>query len=268
MSDKKILQKNKRSYSILKNFSRLGGIFGLISFSTIMPLNIHTSIEEMAAFTWFWPIIGGLIGIFVGAIGFLSLNIVHLSPLISSAIIYSFAIWFTGFHHLDGLMDMGDGLMVHGDYNKKIEVMKDMVIGTGGISLFFIVAIITVSAINAIPASLIFIILLISEIAAKTSLVTCATISKPYKEGTGKAFIESMNIKLLIVSFILVFVIGFLALNIVGIFGIIGGIIGGSLVATVASKQFKYATGDILGASNEIGRLVSLLVMTAALIYL
>jgi adenosylcobinamide-GDP ribazoletransferase len=269
MSDKKILQrKNGISYHISKNFSKLGGLAGLISFSTIIPLNIHTSIEEMAAFTWFWPIIGGLIGIFVGAVGFISLNILHLSPLISSAIVYSFAIWFTGFHHLDGLMDMGDGLMVHGDHNKKIEVMRDMMVGTGGISLFFIVAIITFSAINTIPASLIFLMLLISEIAAKTSLITCATFSKPFPDGTGRVFIESMNIKLLILSFILVFLIGFLTLNTIGILGIIGGIIGGSLVAAISSKQFKYATGDILGASNEIGRAVAILVMTTALIYL
>ena len=269
MSDKKVLQrKNGISYHLLKNFSRLGGIAGLISFSTILPLNIHTSIEEMASFTWFWPIIGGLIGIFVGAVGFISLNMLHLSTLISSAIVYSFAIWFTGFHHLDGLMDMGDGLMVHGDHNKKIKVMRDTMVGTGGISLFFIVGIITFSAINAIPAGLIFLILLISEIAAKTSLITCATFSKPFPDGTGRVFIESMNIKLLVLSFILTAIIGFLALNITGILGIIGGIIGGALVAAVASKQFKYATGDILGASNEIGRLVALLVMTTALIYI
>jgi adenosylcobinamide-GDP ribazoletransferase len=146
----------ENSVSHSKDGFKLKGIAGLISFSTIIPLNIHTTIEEMASFTWFWPIIGGLIGIFVGSVGYLSLNIFHLPHLISAAIVYSFAIWFTGFHHLDGLMDMGDGLMVHGEYNKKIEVMRDMSIGTGGISLFFIIAIITFSAISAIPASLIF----------------------------------------------------------------------------------------------------------------
>jgi adenosylcobinamide-GDP ribazoletransferase len=270
MSDKKTLQKSEKTTPVIgsKNVPKINGIFGLISFSTIIPLNIHTSIEEMATFTWFWPIIGGLIGIFVGAVGFISLNVLHLSPLISSAIVYSFAIWFTGFHHLDGLMDMGDGLMVHGDYNKKIEVMRDMMIGTEGISLFFIVAITTFSAINTIPASLIFLMLLISEIAAKTSLITCATFSKPFPNGTGRVFIDSMNIKLLILSFILTTMIGFFAINIIGILGITGGIIAGSLVAAVASKQFKYATGDVLGASNEIGRAVSLLLMTAILIYL
>ncbi len=268
MSDKRILNKKYEAEHPTTDTPRLKGIAGLISFSTVIPLNIHTTIDEMAAFTWFWPIIGGMIGIFVGAVGFISLNVIHLSPLITAAIVYSFAIWFTGFHHLDGLMDMGDGLMVHGDHDKKIQVMRDMMVGTGGISLFFIVAIITFSAINAIPAGSIFLVLLISEVAAKTSLITCATFSKPFPDGTGRLFIESMNIKLLVLSFILTSIIGFLALNITGILGIIGGIIAGSAVAAVASKQFKYATGDILGASNEIGRLVSLLVMTTLLIYI
>ena len=268
MSDKKVLNTNYEKTHSTLNSSKLRGLGGLISFSTVIPINIHTTIEEMTAFTWFWPVIGGMIGIFVGAVGFISLNVLHLSPLITAAIVYSFAIWFTGFHHLDGLMDMGDGLMVHGDYNKKIQVMRDMMVGTGGISLFFIVAIITFSAINAIPASLIFMVLLISEVAAKTSLITCATFSKPFPDGTGRLFIESMNIKLLVLSFILASLIGFVAANITGIFGIIGGIIAGSAVAAVASKQFKYATGDILGASNEIGRLISLLVMTTILIYI
>ncbi|MDI6723052.1 MAG: adenosylcobinamide-GDP ribazoletransferase [Methanobacterium sp.] len=242
------------------------GIMGLISFSTILPLNIHTTIEEMAAFTWFWPIIGGLIGILTGGIGYLSLNILHLPSLITAALVYSFAIWFTGFHHLDGLIDMGDGLMVHGDHEKKIKVMRDMSIGTGGISLFFIIALITFSAINAIPANLIVSVLLISEIAAKIGLISCATFSKPFPNGTGKFFIESMNIPLIILSLLLTSIIGFIAIDIVGILGIIGGLTGGCIIALVARKHFKYATGDILGASNEIGRTASLIVMIIALI--
>jgi len=242
------------------------GIMGLISFSTILPLNIHTTIEEMAAFTWFWPIIGGLIGILTGGIGYLSLNILHLPSIITAALVYSFAIWFTGFHHLDGLIDMGDGLMVHGDHEKKINVMRDMSIGTGGISLFFIIALITFSAINAIPANLIVSVLLISEIAAKIGLISCATFSKPFPNGTGKFFIESMNIPLIILSLLLTSIIGFIAIDIVGILGIIGGLTGGCIIALVARKHFKYATGDILGASNEIGRTASLIVMIIALI--
>ena len=246
----------------------INGIAGLISFSTVLPINIHTSIEEMATFTWFWPIIGGLIGIFVGAVGFITLNIIHLPSMVSAALVYSFAIWFTGFHHLDGLMDMGDGLMVHGDYQKKIEVMRDMMVGTGGISLFFIIAIITFSSINAIPAILIFWVLLISEIAAKMSLLSCATFSTPLSNGTGQHFINAMSIPLLAVSLIITGIIGFFVLNLTGVLGIIGALVGGYLVAKLAKKHFKFATGDILGASNEIGRAVALIVMIISLTHL
>ncbi len=269
MSDKKVFQK-KPPEGISYNYKgiKLKGIAGLFSFSTILPINVHISIEEMAAFTWFWPIIGGIIGIFVGSVGFITFNLLHLPALISAALIYSFAIWFTGFHHVDGLMDMGDGLMVHGDSKKKMDVMKDSMTGTGGISLFFMVAIITFSSITSIPAALIFSVLLISEMAAKISLLSCATFSNPLSGGTGLYFIKKMNPTLLILSLVITCPIGFFLLQFTGVVAIIGALLGGFLISLIAKKHFKYANGDILGASNEIGRAVSLVVMIMALVYL
>ena len=174
---------------------KINGFFGLISFSTILPLNIHTTIEEMALFTWIYPIIGVLIGIIVGAFGFLVVDLFHLPRLIAAALIYSFSIWFTGFHHLDGLIDFGDGMMVHGSPEKKIAVMRDKRIGTGGIAYLFIVGLISFAAIGSSPMVLIFYILLVSEMAAKMGIVTCATFSKAFPDGTGKPFIESMDMK-------------------------------------------------------------------------
>ena len=178
-----------------KEVRNINGFFGLISFSTILPLNIHTTIEEMALFTWIWPIIGGLIGIIVGTFGFLIVDLFHLPILIAAALIYSFSIWFTGFHHLDGLIDFGDGMMVHGSPEKKIAVMRDKRIGTGGIAYLLMVGLITFAAIGSTPLILIFYVLVISEIAAKMGIVTCATFSKAFPDGTGRPFIESMNKK-------------------------------------------------------------------------
>jgi len=248
-----------------KNYG-IRGILGLLSFSTVLPINIHTSIEEMASFTWFWPLIGGFIGIFVGAVGFFCMDVIHLPSIVASALIYSFAIYFTGFHHLDGLIDFGDGLMAHGDYKKKIEVMRDSRIGTGGIALFFIVALITLLSINSIPSYLIFYILIVSEMMAKMGILSCCTISTPFFDGTGKFFIKSMNIKFWLLSMIITSVLGFLTIGVVGIYGIIGGIIGGVFTGLIAEKNFKFATGDVLGASNEISRMTSLLIMIIGLI--
>ena len=81
----------------VKKTDRFGGwqgFLGLISFSTILPINIHTSIQEMAKFTWLWPLIGGFIGIIVGGFAWLLVVLLHLPPLLSAALIYSLAIYF------------------------------------------------------------------------------------------------------------------------------------------------------------------------------
>lgn len=238
------------------------GFLGLLSFSTILPLNIHSSIKEMVRFTWLWPVIGGFIGIFVGVTGFVLMNIFTIHQLVAAALIYSFAIWFTGFHHLDGLIDFGDGLMAHGDPQRRVEVMRDQRIGTGGLAYFFMVAIITFASIGSAPAGLIFPLLFVSEMAAKVGIVTCSTFSNPLSDGTGKFFIEAMNIKLLLLSLLITLAIGFIAFNTSGILGIMGGLLGGAFMAIVANKKFKGATGDILGASNEISKMIALVIMT------
>lgn len=241
------------------------GFLGLISFSTILPLNIHTTIEEMASFTWLWPIIGGFIGILVGVVGYVSMDLIHIPQLIAAGVIYSFAIWFTGFHHLDGLVDFADAVMAHGDSQKRIEIMRDSRIGTGGLAYLFIVAIITFASIASAPIGLIFFILLVSEVAAKLGLLTCSTFSTSYPNGTGKHFIEAMTPQMLLLSIIITLAIGYLALNTAGIMGIVGGLIGGFIMALTVRTKFTYATGDILGASNEISRMISLILMVSYL---
>ena len=241
--------------------SKGAGLLGLITFSTILPLKIHTTIQEMAKFTWMWPLIGAGIGIIVGTVGYLLVGIINLPQFMSATIIYSFALWFTGFHHLDGLIDFGDGMMAHGDFEKKLEIMRDQRIGTGGLAYLLIVAIITFTSIAYAPAGIIFLILLISETAAKLGLITCCTFCEPYSNGTGRFFIDAMNIKLFLIILIICLGIGFFSLKTAGVLGIIGGLVGGLIIAVVAKIKFIYATGDILGASNEISRMISLIFM-------
>ncbi len=110
--------KQKDDYFSSEKSSKIRSIAGLLTFSTILPINIYTSIEEMAKMTWFWPMISTLVGFFALIIG-LFLNILNFPIFVISVIIYSFLIWFNGFHHLDGLIDIGDALMVHGTPEKK-----------------------------------------------------------------------------------------------------------------------------------------------------
>jgi adenosylcobinamide-GDP ribazoletransferase len=96
---------------------------------------------------------------------------------------------------------------------------------------------------------------------AKVGLVSCAISSEPSSDGTGKFFIESITITKFIATLIITSVIGYFFGGMIGIFGVIGGMFGGGLLSIIGKKNFKIATGDVLGASNEIGRLFSLLFM-------
>nr|WP_319374145.1 adenosylcobinamide-GDP ribazoletransferase [uncultured Methanobacterium sp.] len=261
----KVPQSNMTSKDDESHIS-IHGFLGLVSFSTILPLNIHSTISEMAKFTFIWPIIGAFIGIIAGGFGWLLVYPLHLSQLLSAALIYSLAISFTGFHHLDGLVDFGDGLMAHGDPKRKIEIMRDKRIGTGGLALLLIVSLVTVTSITSLSAVYILPAIFVSEVAAKLSLVTCATFSQPLKDGTGQYFINNMDWKLLIGSVALCIILGLLGFNYLGVtgsytgvIGILGGLVSGLIMTLITRKNFKWTNGDILGASNEMGRMLSLL---------
>lgn len=237
------------------------GFLGLLSFSTILPINIHSTVPEMAKFTFLWPIIGALIGIIAGGFGWLLTDILHLSPLLSAALVYSLAISFTGFHHLDGLVDFGDGLMAHGDPKRKIEIMRDKRIGTGGLAMLLMVSLVTVTSIASLNVVYILPAIFVSEVAAKLSLISCATFSQPLPDGTGQFFIHNMDWKLFTGSVALTVILGFLAFNYNGIVGVIGGLISGLVMVFITRRNFIWTNGDILGASNEMGRMLSLLFM-------
>ncbi|HNR25431.1 MAG TPA: adenosylcobinamide-GDP ribazoletransferase [Methanobacteriaceae archaeon] len=241
------------------------GFLGLVSFSTILPLNIHTSILEMARFTWMWPLIGGFIGIMVGAVAWVVTGALHLPQLLSASLIYAFSIIITGLHHLDGLIDFGDGIMGHGDTERRIEIMKDQRIGTGGLSSLLITSLITLTALSVFPIALLIPIVIVAEIAAKLGLVTCATFSRPSGKGTGTYFVENMTPGLLGISLTICILLGYSAMQYAGVAGIAGGVIMGIFMAFLARWKFKYTTGDVLGATNELSRMSALLAMVLIL---
>ena len=268
-------EENNDDYFEKQKPSTLRSIGGLMTFSTILPLNVYTTIDEMAKMTWFWPVLNGIVGLMAAIIAFILTRSIHFDPLLVAAIIYGFLLLINGFNHFDGLMDFGDGVMVHGDPQKKLSIMKDPMTGVGGISTGFIVGTITIAAYSSLinyayGVNLNFILLIIvAEIAAKIGLTTCCICSKSSDEGIGKYFIKYMNLENYVIGLIICFIISAaLSLSIgfqIGIIGIIGGAFGGALTALIAKRHLEIANGDVLGTSNELGRLFSLIGMLIAI---
>ncbi len=251
-----------------EEFSPIKSILGLLTFSTILPINVFTSIEYMTKLTWFWPFIHLLIGVLAAICGYLSFEILHLNSFFTAAIVYAFLMIITGYNHLDGVMDMADGVMVHGEPERKIQVMKDSSVGAGGMATLFIVASLTVAGIYNILDYHFILGIIICEMCAKTSLLTTALLSKPLIPGIGSYFIKETNLANYFASTVIVAIIAYLIGGLTGIFGVIGAMVSGMIIANIAKRNFVLANGDVLGMSNEVGRLFSLLFMAVALFFI
>jgi len=256
------------SYFEDEEFSPTRSLLGLLTFSTILPINVFTSIEYMTKLTWAWPFLHIFIGILAAVCGYVSLEFLHLNSFFIAAIVYAFLMIITGYNHLDGVMDMADGVMVHGEPERKIMVMKDSSVGAGGMATLFLVASLTIAGIYNILDYHFIVGIIICEMTAKTSLVTTALLSKPLTPGIGSYFINEMKIPNYFASTVVVGIIAYLLGGFVGICGVLGAIVSGIIIAHIAKRNFVLANGDVLGMSNEVGRLLSLLFMAVALYFI
>jgi len=250
-----------------EEFSPVRSLLGLLTFSTILPINVYTSIEYMTKLTWCWPFLHIFIGILAAICGYVSIEFLHLNSFFTAVIVYAFLMIITGYNHLDGVMDMADGVMVHGEPEKKIMVMKDSSVGAGGVATLFLVASLTIAGLYNILDYHFILGIMICEMSAKTSLLTTALLSKPLTPGIGSYFMNETNLGNYLLSTAIVLIIGDLFAGYVGLFGVVGAMISGLIIALVARRNFVLANGDVLGMSNEVGRLFSLLFMAVALFY-
>jgi len=99
------------------------------------------SIEVVSKYFFLCPLVGLVIGSVVGALGFAS-NI-FLPDLISGFLVLASLQVLTGFHHLDGLLDLSDAAMVRGDSKRRLEVMHDMYTGAAAVGAGVIVLAVT-----------------------------------------------------------------------------------------------------------------------------
>ncbi len=251
-----------------EGFSPIKSLLGLLTFSTILPINVFTSIEYMTRLVWCWPFIHLFIGFLAAICGFVFGQFFHLNTFFTATIVYAFLMLITGYNHLDGVMDMADGVMVHGTPEKKISVVKDSSVGAGGIATLFLVAALTIAGLTNILNQNFIIGIVICEMVAKTSLLTTALNSKPLTPGIGSHFILSTNSVNYTLSLIIVAIISFLLGGVVGLIGLVGAIFSGFIISIIAKRNFGVANGDVLGMSNEVGRLMALLFMAIALNFL
>ena len=236
-------------------------ISSVFSFLTIFPSS-NASLENTAKYMYLFPIVGIVIGLLVGSFGF-GLSFL-LDPLLVSLLVVASIAIVTGIHHADGLADFADGLMVKGSKDRKLKAMKDLSTGSGGIVaivLYLVGLIITISLTSGFD---LFRAILISEILAKFSMVLMASLGNSASLGSNSPFVKIMKDKKKLSA---AFIIMLIPVVVVGeTTGLV--MLGVTVTLTlfllaISNRSFGGITGDVLGATNELTRLTSLIVFVS-----
>ena len=260
--------------------SILCALKGMFSFFTMIPINIEKKhMDDMNRCFWLVPVVGLFYGIFAAVIFILSNE--YLTTPIAAALTLLLVGFMNRFLHLDGTIDIGDGLTVAGTKEDHVRALKDTLVGAGGVATGLMVVLLTFSEYISLGSVSFLFFGLSAEILARNAQVTAATFgiagngmagdSVRFTDKKSLVFSLILTALLLAVSYLISTVIAKEVLDgvvmdyhLVGIIvGFVVSVLWGLIMSWIANRNFGMVNGDVLGATNETSRAVILLSMIA-----
>jgi adenosylcobinamide-GDP ribazoletransferase len=226
----------------------LNPLRALLQFTTVIPLGKPADFTSFARHSWLYPVAGYVTG------GFAGICVFWIGvPLLAAATGIAALFLITGAHHLDGLLDFGDGLMVHGDREKRQRALTDRQIGTGALAMGGAVTLVSFAAMASSP--ILWAALVIAEVAAKFSMAFLTAYGPPFHEGIHSLLHQDSRGYFPVLAGLLCTPLLLLPLAPIGLAGTALVMIAVPAFLLVLSRRlFGGVNGDVVGASGEITR--------------
>jgi adenosylcobinamide-GDP ribazoletransferase len=262
----------------------------LLSFLTIIPVGgkedfIFTTAENM----WLFPVVGGLIGLLGGLyfvassliVSFLlSLISAYLAlpmagTLIPAAMTIAFLLVITGLQHFDGLIDLGNAVGIRNQHDRNMKAHAWTVTYAGAVLAIAIEMLAFIGLFLVNPSNLWFgfSAVVLAEVSAKLSMVTIVWAGKPSHKGLGSIFLAKAKKNLNAVAYIfsalivlpIIFVTGNTVLGLASVALVFVSVPVAFVMNKVSNSVFGGVSGDMIGATNETARAVTLLLFALVL---
>jgi len=226
-----------------------------IAFYTCLPVPLSWTLE-FRGIARFAPAIGVAIGSMIGLLD-AGLQLLEMPVLTRSALVVMTWIWITGGLHLDGVMDMADGLAVS-DPQRRLQVMADSLTGAFGAMAAIAVILLKTAALSDLTEYRVLAIVVAAGWGRWGQLV--AIIRYPYLKATGKGAIHKEEIYTpidLLPGLILLLSLSLLQAIVAPHRWLlaVGMVTGGSAIAIFTGAWINYKigghTGDTYGAVVE-----------------
>jgi adenosylcobinamide-GDP ribazoletransferase len=267
----------------------------LLSFLTIIPVGgkedfIFTTAENMYLF----PIVGALIGLLAGlyflashlivsfllgiVIAYGALPFGLLVTLIPAVMTIAFLLVLTGLQHFDGLIDLGNAVGIRNLHDRKMKA-HEWTVTYGGAVLALVVESLAAAGflfvvLGSMDLWLVFSAIILAEVSAKLAMVTIVWIGKPSHKGLGSIFLakakKKHNIIAYTLSAILVYPVfyltGYPILGLAAVALVFVSVPIAVFMKKVSEKVFGGVSGDMIGATNEVVRAITLILFAAVLL--
>ena len=235
-----------------------------IAFLTILPVRLPSELpaDGLKRSAGFFPLAGWLIGGFLAGCAWICVR-AGLPPMVSAVLLVILGAWLTRGLHLDGLADLLDGLGGGQTPERRLAIMKDSATGAFGVIGLVLLLVLKVACLATLVANggqPLFFALFAAPVAARWAMTTLACgVQYPRATGTGHAFVGKVGLRELAMG-------GLLLTPLIWWNWSAGLIILGAALLPAfwlrfkASKALGGVTGDVLGASCELGEVCGWLV--------
>lgn len=176
-----------------------------------------------------------------------------------------------GLHHADGVLDVGDALMVHGSPDRRREVLRDARVGIGGLGALFLVYAPTVGALAALSAvspGRAALALFAGEVAVRSAMLLVLVFGEPADSRSSSVpFVRALSGPHRTPAVIVALLAPLPFLLAMGALLAPLAILAVPLVALgllrISAAKFAGIGGDVVGATGEVCRAVVLVALSA-----
>lgn len=244
-------------------FDRITAVFSLL---TIIPTSANNDLEKAARSMWAFPLVGLVIGAIAGGIG-AGLFELGLPSLLVGALTAATLLVITGMHHLDGLADLADALMAKKSRERKLEILKESTVGVAGVGTVGIYLLVLVGSIYWLGSLEIFATLIVGEVASKIAMVIVIRTGNVSEQSSAAPFAKAAKSARLVIATVsigavIAYLVGSISFYEWGVFVAMGGgIVAALIVAKMATSSLGSLRGDAIGASGEIARLATMVIL-------
>ena len=239
---------------------------GAFTFLTRVPIpgGVPADWHAFRRSPWTFPVVGAALGAVAG--------LALLAPSAwSAAAGYLFALYMLGgVTHADGLADLGDAMAAH-DPDRRRAALDDAALGVGGALALSVTLLTTTLGVLALATgftggaslagTMAYRVVLAAEVGAKAGMAVLACVGRPAHEGLGSAVVGDVGLWSL-APVVVVSVPVVLAPPAGAFPALVATLLAGPAVALIVSSRVSLwlggVSGDVLGATNELGRAVAL----------